>query len=184
LGVEKGANMSSQRARGASLKNIERWPKERLSEWVSAASYGSVLILVSPILIDADDVTSGIGWELVTGVGLATWIAHFYAEIIGDHLRNPEAHEPREIRQAMADGSPILLAAVVPALALGLGRLGVLAPSAALRWAVAAALIQLVGLGVFVGLLVSGQRHYVWRYAAVTATFGAIVVALMVALGH
>jgi hypothetical protein len=49
---------------------------------------------------------------------------------------------------------------------------------------VATALIQLVGLGVFVGLLVSGHRHYAWRYAAVTATFGAIVVALMVALGH
>jgi hypothetical protein len=151
---------------------------------VSAASYGSVLILVSLTLIEAEDVTSGIGWELVTGVGLATWIAHFYAEIIGDHLRNPEAHEPHEIRRAMADGSPILLAAVFPALMLGLGRLGVLAPSASLRWAVAAALIQLIGLRVLVGLLVSGHRRYAWRYAAITAIFGAIVVGLRVALGH
>jgi hypothetical protein len=120
----------------------------------------------------------------VTGVGLATWIAHFYAEIIGDHLRNPEAHEPHEIRRAMADGSPILLAAVIPALMLGLGRVGVMEPAASIWWAVATALIQVVGLGVFVGLLVSGRRHYAWRYAAVTAAFGAIVVVLMVALGH
>jgi hypothetical protein len=84
----------------------------------------------------------------------------------------------------MADGSPILLAAVVPALMLGLGRLGVMGPSASIWWALAVALIQLIGLGVFVGLLVSGRRRYAWRYAAITAAFGAVVVSLMVALGH
>jgi hypothetical protein len=155
-----------------------------MAEWVSAASYGSVLILVSLTLIDADEVRSGVGWELVTGVGVATWIAHFYAEIVGDHLRNPEAHQPHEIRRAMADGSPILLSAVLPAVMLLLGRLEVLAPSTSLWAAVGVALLQLVGLGVFVGLLVSGRRQYAWRYAAVTATFGAAVVALMIALGH
>jgi hypothetical protein len=168
----------------ALLRQLERWPKERLAEWVSAASYGSVLILVSLALVDENDVTSGIGWELVTGIGVATWIAHFYAEIIGDHLRNPEAHEPHEIRKAMADGSPILLAALLPALMLGLGRLGIMQPATSIRWAVATALIQLIGLGVFVGFLVSGRRRYAWRYAAATAAFGGVVVALMVALGH
>jgi hypothetical protein len=84
----------------------------------------------------------------------------------------------------MADGSPILLAAVVPALMLGLGRIGVLAPATSFWWAVATALIQLIGLGVFVGSLVSDRRRYVWRYAGATAAFGALVVALMVALGH
>jgi hypothetical protein len=84
----------------------------------------------------------------------------------------------------MADGSPILMAAVVPALMLGLGRVGFLAPFSSLWWAVGVALLQLIGLGVFVGLLVSSHRRYAWRYAAATATFGAIVVALMVALGH
>jgi hypothetical protein len=143
-----------------------------------------VLILVSLTLIDADEVRSGVGWELVTGVGLATWIAHFYAEIVGDHLRNPEAHQPHEIRRAMADGSPILLAAVLPAVMLLLGRLEVLAPRTSLWAAVGVALLQLVGLGVFVGRAVSGRRRYAWRYAAVTATFGAAVVGFMVALGH
>jgi hypothetical protein len=155
-----------------------------LAEWVSAASYGSVLILVSLTLVDSDEVRSGVGWELVTGVGVATWIAHFYAEILGDHLRNPEAHQPNEIRRAMTDGSPILLAAVLPAFMLMLGRIEVLAPTAALWGAVGVALIQLVGLGVFVGWLVSGRRRYAWRYSVVTAIFGAIVVALMLALGH
>jgi hypothetical protein len=163
---------------------IDGWPRERLAEWVSAASYGSVLILVSLALIDADEVVSGIGWELVTGVGVATWIAHFYAEVVGDHLRNPEAHEPHELRRAMADGLPILLAALLPAVMLILGRLEVLVPRTALWAAVAVALLQLVGLGVFVGWLVSGRRRYAWRYAAATATFGIAVVALMVALGH
>ena len=181
-GVSKVARRSVITVSG--LRQFETLPKERLAEWVSAASYGSVLILVSLTLVSSEDVASGFGWELVTGVGLATWIAHFYAEIIGDHLRNPEAHQPHEIRRAMADGSPILLAALPPAVVLLLGRVEVLAPRTALWTAVAVALLQLVGLGALVGMLVSGRRRYVLRYATVTAAFGAVVVALMVALDH
>jgi len=155
-----------------------------LAERVSAASYGTVLILVSLTLVDAEDVTSGFGWELVAGVGVATWVAHFYAEILGGHLRSAEAHEPHEIRRAMADGLPILLAAVPPAVILLLGRIDVLTPTGAFWGAVSLAVLQLVSLGAFVGFFESDLRSVAWRYAAVTAAFGIVVVVLMATLGH
>jgi hypothetical protein len=165
-------------------EELVRSPRERLSERVSAASYGSVLVLAALALLGADDVASGWGWELATGVGLATWIAHLYAQVVGDHLRNRAAHGSTELTRAMADGSPILLAAVLPAVVLGLGRLEVLADRVALWAAVGVAFLQLVGLGAFVGSAVAPGRSNTWLYAGVTAAFGLAVVTLKVTLGH
>ena len=156
----------------------------RLADRVSAASYGTVLIIASLLVVEAGDVASGWGWELVTGIGVATWVAHIYAEVLGNHIRNVDAHQPHEIRKAMGDGLPILLAAVAPALALLLGRLGAVAPRQALWIAVILALLQLVALGAFVGLIVPDRQSTWWRYAAMTAVFGVAVVLLLVALGH
>jgi hypothetical protein len=156
----------------------------RLAERVSAASYGTVLVLAALAVIDAEDVASGWGWELATGVGLATWVAHLYAEVVGDHLRHSAAHETTEVKRAMADGSPIILAAVLPAVVLGLGRVGVLADRVALWVAVGVAFLQLVGLGAFVGWAASPRHSKTWLYAGVTAAFGTIVVSLKVVLGH
>lgn len=157
--------------------------RDRLAERVSAASYGTVLIIASLLVVEAEDVESGLGWELVVGVGVATWLAHLYAEVLGNHIRNAEAAQPHEVRKAMADGLPILLAAVLPGVALGLGRLGALEPRQALWAAVAISILQLVGIGVFVGVL-SDQRSSSWRYATIAAGFGLAVVLLLVALGH
>lgn len=158
--------------------------RERLSERVSAASYGTVLIIASLLVVEADDVSSGWGWELVTGVGFATWLAHIFAEVLGNHVRNADAHQGHEMRKAMTDGLPILLAAVLPALALALGSLGAVAPRQALWIGVIVALLQLVGLGAFVGVVVPNEHSSSWRYAAMTAALGVGVVVLLVALGH
>ena len=158
--------------------------RAHLAERVSAASYGTVLVLAALPLIDADEVESGLGWELVTGVGVATWVAHLYAEVVGDRLRHDAALDLREIRHAAVDGFPILLAAVLPAVVLLLGRLDVLTPRTALWAAVSVACLQLVAVGVFVGRTVSPHGSSVSLYAVATAVFGTLVVVLKVALGH
>ncbi len=157
--------------------------RDRLAERVSAATYGSILIIAALLVVEADDVASGWGWELVAGIGVATWIAHLYAEVLGNHVRNAEATRPHEVRKAMADGLPILLAAVLPAFALLLGRLDVVEPRQALWIGVGVAILQLVGIGAYVGV-VSEQQSKTWRYATVAAVFGIGVVLLLVALGH
>ena len=157
--------------------------RDRLAERVSAASYGTVLIIASLLVVEADDVESGWGWELVAGVGVATWLAHLYAEVLGNHVRNVDAGRAHEVRKAMADGLPILLSAVLPASALLFGRLGALQPRQALWVAVILSIVQLVAIGVFVGIL-SEQTSSSWRYAVTAAGFGLGVVLFLVALGH
>ncbi|HEY6634911.1 MAG TPA: hypothetical protein VI141_04780, partial [Acidimicrobiia bacterium] len=157
--------------------------RDRLAERVSAASYGTVLMIAALLVVDAGDVESGWGWELLVGVGAATWVAHLYAEVLGEHVRNADALRSHELRKAMVDGLPILLAAVLPAMALLLARLDLVAPRQAFWIAVALALLQLVGVGAYVGF-VSDQSSGSWRFAAIAAVFGLAVVLLLVALGH
>ncbi len=165
-------------------ERIERWPRDRLAERLSAASYGTVLVLASLALIDADDVSSGLGWELVTGVGIATWLAHLFAQVVGDHVRRRSPVDRDEFARAMADGIPIPLAAVAPALMLGLGRLGVVDEDAALWASIAIGIVQLAGVGAIVGSTVTGRGKGTWSYAAATAVFGLFVVTLKLALSH
>jgi hypothetical protein len=157
---------------------------ERLAERVSAAAYGTVLVLPPLVLIDAAQVASGLGWELVTGVGIATWLAHLYAEVMGDHLRYSAPLDRSELRRAAIDGLPILLASVPPAVILLLGRLDVLDAGTALWVAIAVALLQLVGVGAVAGAAVSGRRGVAWRYAVAAAGVGIIVVSLKLVLRH
>jgi hypothetical protein len=156
---------------------------DRLAERVSAGAYGTVLIIAALLVVEEESITSGVGWQLAAGVGAATWLAHLYAEVLGNHVRRVDATESHEVRKAMVDGLPILLAAVLPALALGLGSVEALAPRQALWIAVIVSIVQLVAIGAYVGV-VAEQRSTSWRYAAVAAAFGLGVVLLLVALGH
>jgi hypothetical protein len=165
-------------------ERIDRWPRDRLAERLSAASYGTVLVLASLALIDVNDVSSGLGWELVTGVGVATWLAHLFAEVVGDHVRRGSALDRDELTRAVVDGFPILLAAVPPGVMLLLGRLDVLDDDVALWGSIAIALVQLAGVGAIVGSTVTGRGKGTWSYAAATAAFGVVVVSLKLALTH
>jgi hypothetical protein len=158
--------------------------RERRVERLSAACYGTVLVLAALPLIHPDDVSSGLGWELVTGVGVATWIAHLYAELVADRLHQSGPLVREEVVTAMTDGSPILLAMVAPAVALLLGRLEVFDERVALWIAVGVAILQLVAVGAYVGSTVSRTGRRRWSYAAFTAGIGIAVVTLKVALGH
>jgi hypothetical protein len=164
-----------------------RWQHEsrqRLAERVGAASYGTVLVLAALPAIGISDVGSGVGWELMTGVAVATYVAHAYAEVVGDHVRHGSALDRRQVAHALRDGVPILLAAVVPALVLGLGALGVLADDVALWLAVAVAVLQLVALGAFVGWTVASRSWQRWSYGVAAGVIGLVVVALKLSLSH
>ncbi|HEY7071772.1 MAG TPA: hypothetical protein VH479_16730 [Acidimicrobiales bacterium] len=162
----------------------ERIPRERLAELVSAASYGCVLVLAALSVIGVSDVALGHGAELVAGVGLATWLAHLFAELLGNHVRHQEPLRADEIVQDMIDGSPILASTVLPALMLGLGRLDLISDDVARVLAILVTVVQLLAIGAFVGRLAPGRSAAHWVYAALTAAAGLSVVALTVLLGH
>lgn len=166
----------------SSSQRLRSWSQEQSAERISAATYGSVLVLTALPLLHVDAVASGLGWELVTGIGLATWVAHLFAEVLGEEMRHPGPLAGTRIRRAMVDGLPILLAAVAPATMLLLGRLGVLDEATALWLALAVGLIQLLGLGALVGLTRPGV--HAWIYALGTLVVGIVVVVLKLVLSH
>ena len=156
----------------------------RLAERVRAASYGTVLVIAALGVTTVADVGLGYSAELVLGVGAATWVAHLYAELLGRHVVELEPLRRSEVFEAMVDGSPILLATVLPGVALLIGRGGVASADTALSVAMLVAFTQLVGIGVFVARRAPGRGHAAWVFAGVTATVGIVVGGFALILGH
>jgi hypothetical protein len=159
-------------------------PRERLAELVSAATYGTVLVLAALGVIGASDVALGHGAEIVAGVGLATWLAHLFAELLGGHVLHREPLHRRELERAAVDGSPIVIATILPAAALLLARLDVLANGTAKLVAIVLALLQLLLIGAFVARVAPARPGARWVFAATVAGVGLLVVLLTVLLGH
>jgi hypothetical protein len=159
-------------------------PRDRLAELVSAASYGCVLVLGALTVIGVSEVALGHGAELVAGVGVATWAAHLFAELLGGHVLHPEPLHRDHLKRAAVDGSPILASTVVPAIVLLLGRLEVLTGSTARIVAILVAVAQLLAVGVLVASVAPARRAGSWGFAATVAAVGVVVVVLTVLLGH
>jgi hypothetical protein len=157
---------------------------ERLAELVSAAAYGTVLVLAALASVGVWQIDVGYGLELVAGVGLATWVAHLFAELLGDHLRRVEPLTAGEVVRSMVDGGPILAAPVLPACALALGQTDVMADATARGTAIALAVAQMLGLGLVAGRVVAARPGGAWLFALATVGVGVGVVGLTVRLGH
>jgi hypothetical protein len=155
----------------------------RLAERASAAAYGTVLVLAALAVAGAHDVASGYAAELVGGVGLATWVAHVYATLLGAQLRQSNDPAATAFGPVAIDGLPILAATLLPAFVLLLGRLGALPHGVALWLAIALAIAQLIGTVFVIELYVnaSGVR---WRFILAAVGIGVVVVLLVLALGH
>jgi hypothetical protein len=163
---------------------LDRMSRERLAELVSAGCYGTVLVLAALGVVGVSDVALGHGSELVASVGVATWLAHIFAELLGGHVRRPEPLHRSEVVRSLADGSPILVASVLPAIVLGFGRLDLVSDTTARIAAIVVAILQLLAIGAFVAQVAPARPAARWTFAAATAGIGLAVVALSVLLGH
>jgi len=156
----------------------------RLAELVTAATYGSVLVLAALSAISVSDVALGYGVEIVAGVGVATWVAHLFAELLGSHVERAVPLRLDEVKRAVVDGSPIIVATLLPGTVLLLARLDLLTDEAARILAIVVAILQLLGIGVFVARVAPARRSASWAFASVVAGLGVAVVLLTVLLGH
>jgi hypothetical protein len=166
------------------VQTTDSVPRGRLAELVSAASYGTVLVLAALAVIGVSDVALGHGSELVAGVGVATWAAHLFAELLGGHVQHREPLHRSEITRAAVDGSPILASTVLPAVVLLLGRLDLIADATARIIASLVAVVQLLSIGAFVSRVALARPAATWIFAGAVAGMGVAVVALTVLLGH
>jgi hypothetical protein len=157
---------------------------DRLAERVNAAAYGTVLVLVALSTIEIADVAVGYSYALIAGVGFSTWIAHLFAELLGEHVRHGEAVSWSEGRRAAIDGSPILASAILPGIILFCGRIELFDYSTARNVAILVAVLQLSLVGGIVARSTPGSPTPAWWLALSTAIAGVAVVILKVALGH
>jgi hypothetical protein len=163
---------------------LRRMPRERAADLVTAAAYGTVLVLGALAFVAPEDVADGHGIELVAGVGVATWVAHAFADIVGEHVRHVGRLPSHELRWSLVSGTPILAASVLPAVAIGLGRLEMISDELAIWTATTVAVVQMVGVGATVGVLRQQGRRTVWAFVVATGIFGLGVTAVKIQLGH
>jgi hypothetical protein len=163
---------------------LRRMPREHAADLVTAAAYGSVLLLGALAFVEPADVADGHGLELIAGVGVATWVAHVFADLVGEHVRHPGHLESGEVRWSFVSGVPILVATVLPGIALGLGRLQVISDKGAIWAAVMIGAAQMVMVGAIVGSLRGTGRRTFWWFVLATGVFGIAVTAVKINLGH
>ena len=49
-----------------------------------------MLVLGALAFVVPSDVADGHGLEPMAGVGVATWVAHVFADLVGEHVRHSE----------------------------------------------------------------------------------------------
>lgn len=169
---------------GASTTDHRYEAGARLAPFVTAATYGAIVVLGAIVLATPGNVRSGYGLEIVLGAGLATWIAHVFADLVGDQLRHREPLDGADLRRAVVIATPILTAALFPALALVPGRLGWVSAQVALWFAAVVGILQLAAVGGFVAYVHRSREVRSWRFVLAVTAIGIAVVGLKILLGR
>src|SRR6478609_4133725 len=86
---------------------------ERVARRISAYIYGNILVLAALIPVTKAQETLGIA--IVVGAALSTFLAHVFAESVGQTLRLGRSLSGTERVRELRDSVPVLTSAVVPA---------------------------------------------------------------------
>jgi hypothetical protein len=143
-----------------------------------AAVYGS--FLAASVIGVAYE--SGAGARTMTasllGSMLVFWAAHGWSDAVGERIRLGKAFRPRDMLLIARREWPLVEAAVLPSILLGLGWAGAWSRETGARLALAAALVQVVSWGFAAGRRAGGSRL---TAAALAAGEGMLAVLLLAA---
>lgn len=149
---------------------------------LSAPVYGSLLVTtLLAVQNQAGASPESVALTLLIGVGVF-WLTEVWSELVNRRVRGPITW--RATVRVARDESPMLSAAVIPALLLATAELGLVTVDQAINLALAAAVAQL-----FVwGLVVGRALHRGWAVTLVVAFvdlgLGLLIVALKAAVLH
>lgn len=151
----------------------------------TAYVYGNVLVLAALAVVTPADVTTGRGFWLVLGTAVSTFVAHVFAEAMGDQVKHPEPITARTVLQLARESFPVLTSGVLPAVILLVGWWGWLEPDPVVLLADAVVLLRIAGTGVVVARL-RNERSSVRIFAIGIglAVIGAAIGGLKVYLTH
>jgi hypothetical protein len=151
----------------------------------TAYVYGNVLVLAALAVVSPDDVTTGRAFWVVLGTAVSTFVAHVFAETMGDQVKHPEPITARTVLRLARESFPVLTSGLVPAAILLLGWWGWLEPDPAVLLADVVVLLRIAGTGVVVARL-RNERSSVRIFAIGIgmAVLGAAISGLKVYLTH
>ena len=149
---------------------------------VTPAVYGSLLVTTLVAVQWRHDVsTTFLGLTLVASVAVF-WLAHVWAETVNQRVRGP-IDQGEFLRLARAE-SPMLAAAVVPTVVLGLGSIGLLQTDTAVGLALTVSMVQLFVWGWIVGRAAHASRWVAFVVATLDLLLGMAIVTLEVVVLH
>jgi uncharacterized membrane protein len=145
---------------------------------LSTAIYGTILVLAVIAALSHDP---GLGpGEVLAGMlgsSLVYWMAHLYADVLGRRAAGVVEPLPAMVAEAATVEWPLVEAALLPAIPLVLGMLGILDRGPAVTLAVIVALADLLVWG-----YVAGRRSGLARVAALAGGLGAVALGTVMVL--
>lgn len=157
--------------------------QERIAARTTAYIYGNILALAALIPVMRSEESLGVA--IVIGTALSTYIAHTFAEGVGESIRNDRQLSRRERLDALRDSVPILTSAVVPVVILGTAWINLFEPRTAQLIAELILVLRIGSTSYVISRLhgekVSTETHIAAFGLAAVAT---IIVALKLVLTH
>jgi hypothetical protein len=148
----------------------------------ATAIYGSLLVTSLVAVQWRHDVdTATIALTLAVGV-VVFWLAHVWSEIVSHRVHGPISRG--QMRSIARAETPMLEAAILPALALATGQLPGVTSDAANGLALVVCIGQLFVWGLVVGRAAHSSRWLALRVAIVDSLLGMAIVALKVVVIH
>ena len=159
---------------------------ERMRSRVSAYIYGNIFVLAALFATSPESVAHWTAAVIVLATSATTFFAHVVAHNIGQAIGRTENEELRvQLSREARDAVPIMTSGTIPAVLLGLGALGWLAPWLSQVLAEAYVVVRLAGTGTVVRRLsdaASGRGGF-WSGLAL-AGIGIVIAALKQILTH
>lgn len=167
--------------RSGDLHPAEVWPRHALWRAVFSPPFIYSTIILSAVIAVVDERQSDIDlFEITVGTVITVWIAHVFSETVAKGFDvHPKPTPIRDLlHHALVDSSGVLLAAVLPALFLLAGAIGLLDESLAYWCSLGVPVLALA----IVGWMLFRRRGHPWPIrlvgALATAALGALVVLL------
>ncbi len=180
----QNAAVSSERTI-SSPRLLPRWvlavPADDAARRVSAWIYGTVLAVAGLAVVTPEAADERGGAAVLVGIGVGTLLAHIFADVIGEEVRERRRLTSAERREILRDLLPVLTGMIPPAVLLALGTL----PSVSGPWMLALAFAVTLLRLPLIALIVAARtgRHPIWSLFVVSG-LGLVVVVVKILVSH
>lgn len=158
-------------------------PVEHAAGRISAYVYGNILVLAALVPVTRSQETLGIA--VVLGAAVSTFVAHVFAEMVGQNIRTGTHLDRAERLAELRDAVPILTSAFVPIAILGTAWIGWLEPRTAQLVAEAVMVVRIASISYVISRLRGeGVRWYTHLAAFVLALIASLIVVFKILLTH